>query len=534
MKKNKKKKRGFRIGRVYDLLLIPAFILISFLFLMAIRSYTQKYLLIALVILVLILAISLLSFFYNKTFVEILRRILLTCICGILIFAQLKINSFDRFFSNLTNEEETPEVITTQMNVYSLADSDHFSAIVKTLDDIDGKTIGLQTSNDKDASNYVLEQIQKQYPNVKALEYSDYKSMLSDLYYGYVDSIAINADAIEGLESTFGPLADFTIQLKTYTYKKTVEIDYNSKDLTKETFSVLISGQDDVGTPNESSLSDVNMVAIINPISNQITMLSIPRDALVPNPEYNYANDKLTHTGWGGVTNTQKAIEATLQIDIDFYVKISFSSLIEIVDAIGGVDVNVPIAFEEQDENRSFENDDLIRLNAGEQTLNGKEALAFARHRHSYVNQDVGRTQAQLQIIKGIISKLISAEGVTSRIEKVLNIVPKYVLTNFSNAQLKSFIKNEIDELKPWNISSLSLANGYAPGEEGYIPVASSPEVNTSIYYLSRYDVLRANAVYQLMSENNHTFKQFNFDLSNLYEGLDTYDETKYDIQLAD
>lgn len=534
MKKNKKKKSGIRIGRIYDLILIPAFIILSFLFLMSIRNYTEKYLLIALIILVLVLAISLLSFFYHKTFVEILRRFILTILCGVMIFVQLKVSSIDRFFDNLTiDEDDAPEVITTQMNVYSLADNENFTAIVNTIDDIDGKTIGIQTSNDEEASRYTYEQIQKQYPNVELLEYNDYGQMISDLYYGYVDVAVVNAASVEGLESTWGSLNDFTIKLKSYTHKKTIEVDYNAKDLTKETFTVLISGQDDVGTPNENSLSDVNMVAIINPISNQITMISIPRDAFVPNPAFNYQNDKLTHTGWDGVQNTLEAVEATLQIDIDFYVKISFTSLIEIVDAVGGVDVDVPIGFTEQDENRSFEQDDLITLAAGPQTLNGKEALAFARHRHSYVNQDVGRTEAQMQIIKSIISRLLSAQGLTSRIEKVLDIVPKYVLTNFSNSQLKAFVKSEIDELKPWAITTASLANGYAPGEEGYVPTASAPDVNASIYYLNRFEVYRANALYNLMN-TTHTFDEFSFDLNNLFEDLDEYNEATYDIHLAE
>lgn len=534
MKKNKRKKRGIRIGRIYDLLLIPAYIIISFLFLMAIRSYTQKYLLVALIALVIILAIALLTFFYNKTFIEIVRRLLLTIICGLLIFAQVKVNSLDRFFDNLTvDEDDAPEVVTTQMNVYSLADSDHFTAVVNTLDDIDGKTIAIQTTSDEEASNYVLDEIKKQYPNVKTLEYSDYKTMLSDLYYGYVDTAVINANAIEAMEKEFGSLDDFTIKLKTYTHQKTIEVDRNAKDLTKETFAVLISAMDEAGTPNESSLTDVNMVAIINPISNQITMISLPRDSFVPNPEYDYQSDKLTQTGWGGVKNTMEAVEATLQIDIDFYVKVSFTSLIEIVDAVGGVDVNVPIAFKEQDEDRSFAEEDMIQLAAGEQTLNGKEALAFARHRHSYVNQDIGRTQAQMQIIKSIIARLLTAEGLATRVEKVLNIVPNYVLTNFSNSQLKAFVKSEIDELKPWAFTTVSLANGFAPGPEGYVPTASDPDTNVSIYYLSEFEVLRANAIYHLMNEN-HDFNDFSFQLNDLYDGLDNYDESLYDIQLAD
>lgn len=530
MKKQKKNK--VLIGRVFDLFIIPVYIIVSVLLMYMIQSYTSKYTLLIVALLALILLIALVSMFYKKLWIHVIRRILLLLLCAGMIFGLLKINTFNRFFDRLGVDDNEVELITTQLNIYSLKSNENFTAVVESMDDLEGKTLGIQVSNDKDESNYVLEQVQKEY-DVTPTEYNDYKKMMSDLYYGYVDAVVVNTNATKGIEDTFGPLDEFTNKIKTYTHKVERQTNAVDKDISKEIFTVLISGQDDVGTPNANSLSDVNMVAIVNPVSNQITIVSIPRDSFIPNPSYNYALDKLTHTGNDGVENTMAAIEATLQIDIDFYVKVSFTSLIEIVDAIGGVDVNVPIAFEEQDENRSFEQEDLITLAAGPQSLNGKEALAFARHRHSYVNQDLGRSQAQVQVIKGIISKLLTPEGLTSRIDKVLDIVPNYVLTNFTNAQMKSFIKTQIDDIKPWAVSTLSLANGFAPGPEGYIPTATDPTVNQSIYYLKRQEVFNVNAFSNIIKEA-HKFSDFSFDASNLYEGLDTYDETKYDIEFAE
>lgn len=413
-------------------------------------------------ILIVVLAILLLTLGYRKKTVDIFRRIFMTLLCALLLFVSLKINSLNRFFDQLgMDQNETEEKIKVQMNLYSLKSSEHFTEIISTLEDMEGKTIGIQISSDKESAEEVLPKIQKNY-QVEVVEYSDYNSMVNDLYYGYVDSILVNVNALEGIETTFGTMSEFTNLIHSYNFTQTIYHDYNNKDITKEMFTVLISGQDDTGTPCQNSLSDVNMLAMIDPISNQIILVSIPRDAYVPNPVYNNQNDKLTHTGMDGISNTMESLEKTFQIDIDFYVKISFTSLIEIVNAVDGVEVDIPIYIEEQDENRSFAEEDLIRLNPGIQTLNGKEALAFARHRHSYANQDVGRTEAQMQIIKGIIRKLLSSDGLTSKIEKVLDIVPKYVLTNFSNTQMKSFIRNEIDELKPWKIATLSMANGYA------------------------------------------------------------------------
>ena len=525
MKTKKKKSRKIIIGRVYDLVLIAMYIILSFLFLNAIRSYTRKYMFAAFFILIVVLAILLLTLGYRKKTVDIFRRIFMTLLCALLLFVSLKINSLNRFFDQLgMDQNETEEKIKVQMNLYSLKSSEHFTEIISTLEDMEGKTIGIQISSDKESAEEVLPKIQKNY-QVEVVEYSDYNSMVNDLYYGYVDSILVNVNALEGIETTFGTMSEFTNLIHSYNFTQTIYHDYNNKDITKEMFTVLISGQDDTGTPCQNSLSDVNMLAMIDPISNQIILVSIPRDAYVPNPVYNNQNDKLTHTGMDGISNTMESLEKTFQIDIDFYVKISFTSLIEIVNAVDGVEVDIPIYIEEQDENRSFAGEDLIRLNPGIQTLNGKEALAFARHRHSYANQDVGRTEAQMQIIKGIIRKLLSSDGLTSKIEKVLDIVPKYVLTNFSNTQMKSFIRNEIDELKPWKIATLSMANGYAPGPEGYAVTATSPGELLSVYYLNKIDVKNVNAAYQLLKEAN-SFEDFHFDISDLYAGLEQYENS--------
>ncbi|HFL3113565.1 TPA: LCP family protein, partial [Clostridioides difficile] len=114
----------------------------------------------------------------------------------------------------------------------------------------------------------------------------------------------------------------------------------------------------------------------VNPVANHIDMVSIPRDALVPNTALNNANDKLTHTGNDGIENSVETIQNFFGIPIDYYARVSFNSLIEIVDTIGGIDVDVEIDFCEQDENRSFKKEDLICLKKGKQHLNGKQALA--------------------------------------------------------------------------------------------------------------------------------------------------------------
>lgn len=516
--KKKTKNRKILIGRIYDILLIPIYIIITCLFLNKLRVFTSKYMFTAIIIAIIILAITLLTFFYNKKVVEYLRRIILTLICAVLLFGYFTANNVHSFFGKLTNEE--PQYVHTQLNLLSLKSNDFFTAKIEDYEDLDGAVIGIQTGNDEAASSYVKKELNKKFEDLKFLEYGDYGTMISDLSNDYIDVACFNVEMTSEIELTYGTLTDFTNMIKTFNYKEKVEINRNDKDITEETFTVFISGNDETGAPASKSKSDMNMLVIVNPLSHKIVTVPIPRDAFIPNPAYNYEGDKLTHTGNDGVENTKAALSNVFGFEIDFYIKISFDSFIEIVNAIGGVEVNVPIYIEEQDENRSFEAEDMIYLNPGVQTLDGREALAFARHRHGYANQDLGRNEAQLQIIKAIAKKMLTIDGI-SNIDKVLDIIPKYVLTNFSNSQLQAFVKKQVDDMPSWDITSLSLAD-VEQGSE--IPV-SWPYLS-SICYLKEYQVKNVHALYSLMSKPI-TLERFKFDLNTL--NLDELVKDKYE-----
>lgn len=147
-------------------------------------------------------------------------------------------------------------------------------------------------------------------------------------------------------------------------------------------------------------------------------MVSIPRDAYLPNKAYEdseFALDKLTHTGLYGIDTTVETVEDFFDIDIDYYARISFSSVIEIVDALGGIDVDVEIDFCEQDEYRNKDEAHQICLSSGEQHLDGQQALAYARHRKTAGYDTAGRERAQQRILKAIIDKTLSLDGFIAR-----------------------------------------------------------------------------------------------------------------------
>lgn len=521
MNKKQKRRRKILIGRVYDLLIIPVYIILSLLILLALKNYTTKFLLLIALILGLILAIFIVTFAYNKKSIEYTRRIIITILCVLLAFGYGKVHSINSFLSTLTNAKDK-QYITTEMHLLSLQSSDVFTAVVEEYEDIEGKKVAINTMADKNASSYVQKELNKKFKNIEYVEYSDYANMMTDLFYGYVDVVCFNTSHKTTMETTWGPLEDFTTNTQTFTYKEKLKSNRNEKNITKEVFTVLVSANDELGAPANYSKSDANLLLMVNPNTHQLITVSIPRDSYIGNPAYDYMSDKLTHTGNNGADNTRKAVEEALGIDVDFYVKVSFSSLIEIVDTLGKIEVDVPITFCEQDENRSFAAEDEICLYTGVQKLDGREALAFARHRYSYVNQDLGRNQAQMKIIKAIIKKLITPEGI-SKVEDILEIMPSYVLTNFSNGQIQSFIKSQMDDLQSWSMATLSLAKGIT---DENIVTASMPNVGTSVYYLNKNEVYALQSVYKQLQENT-SLKEFNFTLDDLYQGEHAFKEGK-------
>ena len=253
------------------------------------------------------------------------------------------------------------------------------------------------------------------------------------------------------------------------------------------------------------------MLLIVNPLAAHVEMISIPRDSFVPNPALGNRNDKLTHTGSSGSENTVTAIEQLFGIDVDFYLKLNFSSVIEIVDALDGIDIDIPLDFCEQDENRSFAQEDLICLSKGEQRIDGREALAYARHRHSYVDQDLSRNQAQQRVFQAIVKRMLHI-GNVGKIEKLMDIATRLCATNMPIEQVTNFISYQLDHPQEWTFSSISLNNGYS---DMLATASMGSALPLSVYLLNKDDIQAVIDRYQELCELMN-FSTFAFDLNNL------------------
>lgn len=477
--------------------------------------FTYRMIAIVFIVIITMLCIALTLKKMDKIFMYIRRGcIIVLCIC---------LSTFSYYLSSLNNatKQFTTTNTTKVENILVLSLS---SSSISELSDLENTTIAYQNGTDIDNAEYAIEILEDELNNVSFEGVNNYIELSDELLNEEVDAIIISEAYVDSLDETLPDFFENTMEV--YCIEREVEntVSYSSDiDLTSDVFTVLVSASDGKTSTDSNSLTDVNMLLIVNPTLNHVEMISFPRDSFIPNVALNSVSDKLTHTGvYGGIINTVDSIENLIGFEIDFYVKVNFNSLIEIVDTLGGIEVDVLYSFSEQDSNRSFAEEDLIYLYEGLQTLDGEEALAYARHRKSEGVGDVGRTKAQQQIVAAIINETLTIEGAT-KIPTLLSLMTDYVTTNISEEQLNAFVSYEIENMTSWTYGFTTLENGYS----ATLATASYPSMGLSCYLLAESDV---QALYELyyMHTNPTTFADFNFDITDLT--IDSDYTTNYDI----
>ena len=242
-----------------------------------------------------------------------------------------------------------------------------------------------------------------------------------------------------GLMDNFRIIASFDIETE-------IEVVSKEVNVTKDSYNILITGIDSYGSITRVSRSDVNMIVSVNPKDKKILLTSIPRDYYVYLSDYG-DYDKLTHTGIYGIDVTTKALEDLLDIDINYYVKVNFTTLVDIVDELGGITVN---------SNYDFTSIDGYHFSKGENNLNGKEALSFARERQAFSEGDRVRVENQQLVLTAIINKVLSPSIITNY-NSLLNALSGEFLTNITNKEITDLIKWQIDGMYSWDIETISL-----------------------------------------------------------------------------
>ena len=303
----------------------------------------------------------------------------------------------------------------------------------------------------------------------------DYVQMSNDLYDQKTAGIYMN----EAQSALFDEIhEDFHEKTRVlYTYEITEEVEDFSKDVsvTQNAFNVFISGIDTTGPVSTVSRSDVNMIVTVNPQSKKILMTSIPRDYYVTLANMGQ-KDKLTHAGLAGVENSVKTLENFLGIDINYYARVNFTSLIQMVDALGGIEV-----YSDQDIPK-------LGIHEGINDMDGKKALSFSRERYSYKNGDNHRVQNQQKVLEAMINKMMSPAIITNY-SSILDHIDGCFETNMTSDEITSLIKMQLSDMSSWDIQQIQLqghgamltGGAYMPGNRLYYMIPDEDSVSQCV-----------------------------------------------------
>lgn len=336
---------------------------------------------------------------------------------------------------------------THTVNVLVLKDAPY-----QTIKDVLDLEFGANILFDRKNIDFATETIKaNQNADIKLRQYIDYSKLFNDLYNGNVKVILLNeahyafADEIYA-ENDNRNLEEDTRILASYSYSEKVEDTKRDLDVTQDTFSIFVSGIDTYGQVSSVSRSDVNMIVTVSPKTNQILLTSIPRDYHVV-LHTSGKKDKLTHAGIYGVNESRKTLEDLLDIDIDFYLRVNFSSVTKIVDALGGVDVNSQWA---------FTGPGGVKFNKGMNHVNGTQALSFVRERKSLPGGDNARVVNQQALITGIINKAMSPAIITNS-TSFLNSVAGSFEFSMPEGSFNKLIRHQLSTMRSWDIIDIQL-----------------------------------------------------------------------------
>ena len=227
----------------------------------------------------------------------------------------------------------------------------------------------------------------------------------------------------------------------------------------EEPFNVYITGidqwEDEKGLDLERS--DVNMLVTVNPVTKKILLTSIPRDSYVK-LHSSQQMDKLTHSGIYGVDETLNTVKDWFGIDISYYFKMNFSAAVEIIDALGGIKVYSPVAFESSLKGYKYKK--------GWNYLGGYKALYFARERHAFEGEDAMRVENQQRVMTAIIKKMTTSTALLTNYGDVMNAASNNLQTDMTSDEMLELVKMQLTDLSEWDIQTQKIEGEY---DEDYV-----------------------------------------------------------------
>ena len=431
---------------------------------------------IILVLLLLFLAMYYLQMGRNVNRInKVLGKILIIILSVVLGFGNWYLFSTGSAFSRMTSGKDVSVV-----SIVVMKDSS-----IKKVNDLNEKKLGTMSMGDIETQDKAIADLKKDLGSEPTtVKYNSYKDFGDDLYEGKVDAILLNEGSRGMFEDNHSDFDQKTRVVKQYTYKSEAKDISKNVNVTKDPFNVYITGMDTFGTITTISRSDVNMIVSINPKTHQILMTGIPRDFYVPQTCQGNQSDKLTHTGIYGVECTISSVENFMNTELNYYARVNFSSVVDIVDALGGITIESPF---------SFITGTGVQINQGTNNLNGEQTLAFVRERKNLPDGDRERSRNQMRAVEAMINKAISPSIITNY-SSIMNAVSGSFQTNMSQKEMTDFIKQQLNDMKGWDIKQIQVSGSgttlYSPanGFNSYVMVPNEATVENAKKLIDKID----------------------------------------------
>lgn len=442
MKKEGKKLIFIGFSILCTLVFLVCFGILSY-HLLKINIIPIKYLIASGVVLFLIFLIFLLGLFKNKNYIiKVIVMIFMVLFSIGFSYGTKYIKNTYNFFDNSINSKDG----VLSYSVLVLNESNY-----QEMEDLNNKTIMYVDNIYKED---IKKELEKKIQYIESLHFV-FGTMADMLLNKEVDAIVLEnseinvlEDEIETFEEMVHVIYTFEIPVKE---NEEEEREESNVDLTLDSFILYISGIDKWGSVGSArGRSDVNQIVVVNPKTNHILLLNTPRDYYVQLAGTGGVRDKLTHAGIYGINRSIKTMENLYNIQIDYYLRVNFNSLIQVVDVIGGIDINSDKAFRAKTNKNVY-------VEEGWNHFDGRQALAYARERYAYTNGDHHRGANQQQVITAIINKVTNSRVLISKYNSLLEALNGSFQTDVPMEKITSFIKYQLDKMPSWKIESIAV-----------------------------------------------------------------------------
>lgn len=479
----RKKRRGWALAIGLFLVIIQLILTVLFqLTIFRLDILPTKYLIMLNIVLVLILLYDFTSQFSGA---HILGKFISIVLSVLILFSYMFTSKFGSVLSGFGNADTSVDIV----DVCVLA-SDKATSLSDT---VNYKYAYNSVAASENVANAITKIQSETGHNIKPAEYKTWNELIDAFYANReVQVIIINHSMISMISQDYEDFESRIKIIKTYRYEKTMELDTSNINVKKDPFIIYVSGiSSDDGADTKLSanaLSDVNILAVVNPETKQVLLVTTPRDSYIKisNNKGVTGYDKLTHAGNYGIEKSMEALENLYGIDIDYYVKINFLGSKSIVDALDGITIDSEVEFTNGWEAAPVS----YHFVKGENECDGDKTIAFARERKAFGNGDFQRGRNQTAVIKGIIQKATSP-AILTRYSAVLDAVSDLFLTNIPNKAISELVKYQLSNNTPWNIQSYGISG--STDERRYLEVTGSSNASVVLPYAD--DISNASAM---------------------------------------